>query len=233
MQCPSAPISPRSGAASESTASSPGWRPLLAEESSNDVEQRAGPVSPYSDAEASRPPAAPSRRVRPSLSERPPQQRPSARRPRPAQRGAVEPHRLLDPASRRRRRRAQPPAPAPARGAAPAAAAGRLRYRYRGADGSGSRQLLRPEVGANAAAAPRPPAGHAGLTARPALALIRVYQAYLSPRLGIACRFEPSCSHYTYDAIERFGLIRGAWLGLRRLLRCRPLGGHGYDPVPE
>ncbi|MPZ47762.1 MAG: membrane protein insertion efficiency factor YidD [Dehalococcoidia bacterium] len=65
------------------------------------------------------------------------------------------------------------------------------------------------------------------------LRLIRIYQRTLSPSLGNVCRFEPSCSHYMYEAIERRGLLRGGWLGLRRLLRCRPLGGRGYDPVPD
>jgi putative membrane protein insertion efficiency factor len=47
------------------------------------------------------------------------------------------------------------------------------------------------------------------------------------------CRFEPSCSRYAYTAIERHGLIKGTWLAARRLLRCRPFGGSGYDPVPD
>ncbi len=68
---------------------------------------------------------------------------------------------------------------------------------------------------------------------RPALALIRLYQGLVSPRLGSVCRFQPSCSHYTYEAIERHGLLRGGWFGLRRFLRCRPFGGSGYDPVPD
>jgi putative membrane protein insertion efficiency factor len=72
------------------------------------------------------------------------------------------------------------------------------------------------------------------LSARFALQLIRVYQQAISPSLGAGvCRFEPSCSHYAYEAIERYGVLRGAFLGLRRLLRCRPLGGRGYDPVPS
>lgn len=68
---------------------------------------------------------------------------------------------------------------------------------------------------------------------RPALGLIRLYQRFVSPRLGNVCRYEPSCSDYAYAAIERHGLIRGGWLGLRRFLRCRPLAGRGFDPVPD
>ena len=64
------------------------------------------------------------------------------------------------------------------------------------------------------------------------LALIRCYQRFVSPGLGVACRFEPTCSRYSYEAIERHGAARGLWLTARRLIRCRPGGGTGYDPVP-
>jgi len=62
--------------------------------------------------------------------------------------------------------------------------------------------------------------------------LIRAYQLSLSPWLGSNCRFYPSCSCYARTAIERYGALQGAWLGLRRLLRCHPLHKGGYDPVP-
>ena len=62
--------------------------------------------------------------------------------------------------------------------------------------------------------------------------LIRAYQLSLSPWLGSNCRFFPSCSCYAHTAIERYGALQGAWLGLRRLLRCHPLHKGGYDPVP-
>jgi putative membrane protein insertion efficiency factor len=64
------------------------------------------------------------------------------------------------------------------------------------------------------------------------LGLIRLYQKTLSPYWPAACRYAPSCSHYAHDAVLRFGLWRGGWLSLRRLARCQPLGGSGYDPVP-
>ncbi len=63
--------------------------------------------------------------------------------------------------------------------------------------------------------------------------LIRIYQWILSPLLGPACRFEPTCSEYASEAIVAHGLIRGAWLGIRRIGRCHPLGESGYDPVPR
>ncbi|NND32050.1 MAG: membrane protein insertion efficiency factor YidD [Saprospiraceae bacterium] len=62
---------------------------------------------------------------------------------------------------------------------------------------------------------------------------IRFYQYAISPLLGPTCRFEPSCSHYTIQAIEEWGILRGSWLGLKRIFRCHPWGGHGYDPVPK
>jgi uncharacterized protein len=67
-----------------------------------------------------------------------------------------------------------------------------------------------------------------------ALLALRVYKTYFSFLFAGSCRFEPTCSMYAYEAIERFGLLRGSWLGLKRLLRCQPLSRKfGYDPVPE
>lgn len=63
------------------------------------------------------------------------------------------------------------------------------------------------------------------------LLLIRIYQWVLSPWLGTACRFEPTCSHYAREAILRHGVIRGMVLAARRLCSCHPLGRSGYDPV--
>jgi uncharacterized protein len=65
-----------------------------------------------------------------------------------------------------------------------------------------------------------------------AWALIRAYQLILSPFVGPACRFAPSCSEYALTAIVRYGLFKGSILAMRRLLRCHPWGGSGYDPVP-
>jgi len=64
------------------------------------------------------------------------------------------------------------------------------------------------------------------------LSAIRIYQSAISPALPSSCRFYPSCSAYSYEAVQKWGLRRGAGLALVRLLRCRPFGGHGYDPVP-
>jgi len=72
------------------------------------------------------------------------------------------------------------------------------------------------------------------IPARAALFALRFYKAYLSILFAASCRFEPTCSRYAYEAIERFGVARGVWLGLKRLLRCHPLSRKfGYDPVPE
>jgi putative membrane protein insertion efficiency factor len=65
-----------------------------------------------------------------------------------------------------------------------------------------------------------------------AATLIRAYQITISPVMGPACRYEPSCSTYAVLAIERYGVLRGSWLAVRRLFRCHPLGGFGMDPVP-
>ncbi|KTB48436.1 membrane protein insertion efficiency factor YidD [Dehalogenimonas alkenigignens] len=68
---------------------------------------------------------------------------------------------------------------------------------------------------------------------RVALGLIRLYQNSLSKVLPPSCRFQPTCSQYTFEAIERFGLFKGVWLGLKRLGRCHPFNKGGYDPVPD
>jgi len=66
--------------------------------------------------------------------------------------------------------------------------------------------------------------------------MLRFYRAILSPLIlgwyGPACRFEPSCSEYAHQAIAEYGLLRGVSMAARRLARCRPLGGHGFDPIP-
>lgn len=64
------------------------------------------------------------------------------------------------------------------------------------------------------------------------LALIRFYQRFISPALPPSCRYTPTCSHYAYTAIERYGLVRGGWMGIKRILRCNPWHPGGYDPVP-
>lgn len=66
----------------------------------------------------------------------------------------------------------------------------------------------------------------------PFVALIRIYQLIISPWLPPACRFSPTCSEYFMEALRRRGLFVGMFYGVRRLLRCHPFGGSGYDPVP-
>ncbi len=65
------------------------------------------------------------------------------------------------------------------------------------------------------------------------LGLIRVYQLLLSPLLGPSkCRYVPTCSEYAREALQKYGIVKGLWLGIKRIARCAPWGGHGYDPLP-
>ncbi|MFN5321749.1 MAG: membrane protein insertion efficiency factor YidD [Planctomycetota bacterium] len=62
------------------------------------------------------------------------------------------------------------------------------------------------------------------------IALVRFYQLAISPLLGPKCRFTPSCSQYFIEAVQKYGAVRGSWRGLRRICRCHPFGGSGFDP---
>ncbi|MGB5164802.1 MAG: membrane protein insertion efficiency factor YidD [Woeseiaceae bacterium] len=66
----------------------------------------------------------------------------------------------------------------------------------------------------------------------PVIGLVKLYRVAVSPWLGMNCRFQPSCSEYAIEALREHGLFRGAWLAARRIGRCHPWGGSGYDPVP-
>ena len=67
---------------------------------------------------------------------------------------------------------------------------------------------------------------------RAVFGIIWIYQRAISPYLPSSCRYSPSCSHYSQEAVMRYGVVKGGWLGLKRLTRCNPFGGKGFDPVP-
>jgi putative membrane protein insertion efficiency factor len=204
-----------------------------AEECFNDVERRAAPVSPYSHPETARTPVEAARRFRPCIPTRTTQRREAAISTLSQEPTASNPIRLRDTQASGQRRGAQPhPAPlagdpardAPDRGVRPGDF---------GASGSGDSDVLRSEGATQPADEPRTAPRKPGIAARGALALIRFYQNAISPNLGSRCRYAPTCSHYTYEAIERHGLLRGVWLGFKRIIRCHPWGGSGYDPIPD
>ena len=66
----------------------------------------------------------------------------------------------------------------------------------------------------------------------PFIVLIKIYQLFISPLFPSSCRYTPTCSHYTMEALKKYGLFKGGWLGIKRISRCHPWGGSGYDPVP-
>jgi uncharacterized protein len=91
-----------------------------------------------------------------------------------------------------------------------------------------------PESPAPTAEVIKRAAGEPSVAVKAMLAALRIYKVYLSILFAGSCRFEPTCSVYMYQAIERFGVMRGSWMGFERLLRCQPLSRKfGYDPVPE
>ncbi|MEO8763981.1 MAG: membrane protein insertion efficiency factor YidD [Ginsengibacter sp.] len=70
------------------------------------------------------------------------------------------------------------------------------------------------------------------IAALPFIALIKLYQLVLSPWLGPSCRYTPTCSQYGIEALKKYGILKGSWLTIKRIVRCNPWGGHGHDPVP-
>ncbi len=66
----------------------------------------------------------------------------------------------------------------------------------------------------------------------PIIALIKIYQFGISPLIGPKCRYTPTCSQYAIEALHKYGVIKGLWLGIKRIASCHPWGKHGYDPLP-
>ena len=66
----------------------------------------------------------------------------------------------------------------------------------------------------------------------PFIIIIKIYQLLISPLFPSSCRFTPTCSNYTVEALKKHGLFKGGWLGIKRISKCHPWGGSGYDPVP-
>lgn len=70
------------------------------------------------------------------------------------------------------------------------------------------------------------------ILALPFIIVIKFYQMAISPFFPSSCRYTPTCSHYTLEALKKYGLLKGGWLGIKRISRCHPWGGSGHDPVP-
>ena len=215
------------------TASASACGHRTAEECFNDVERRAAPVSPYNP-EATRSTLAPPGRLRPRVPARKTQRREAAISTLSHQPTAPDSIRVRDTAPRRQGGSAQSDTTPPERDPAFVTLEGGLRHRDLSAARSSDGQLPGTEDSGNDADGQGPTAGRrVGLVAKGLLRVIRFYQVAISPGLGNLCRYAPTCSQYTYEAIERHGAVRGSWLGLRRLIRCHPWGGSGYDPVPD
>ena len=70
------------------------------------------------------------------------------------------------------------------------------------------------------------------ILAYPVIFVVRFYQIAVSPLFPSSCRYTPTCSQYTVEALQKYGIFKGGWLGIKRIASCNPWGGHGHDPVP-
>ena len=70
------------------------------------------------------------------------------------------------------------------------------------------------------------------ILAYPVIFFVRFYQMVVSPLFPSSCRYTPTCSQYTVEALQKYGIFKGGWLGIKRIVSCNPWGGHGHDPVP-
>ena len=233
MLCQSAPISQRNADDSAAMAFSSACGLPMDGKFSNDVEQRAGPVSPFSHSKASRPPVAAASGLRPRIPARPAQQWTPAGSAVDLERAGPDSLRLRDIKAGGQGGHTQPSAAAPEGDLARSSRARRLRRGNHRAARGGASDVLGAEDRTGASDEARKADRHPGCAARGLLRLIRIYQATISPSLGNVCRYSPTCSHYAYEAIERYGAFRGTILSLKRLSRCRTWGGSGFDPVPE
>ena len=71
------------------------------------------------------------------------------------------------------------------------------------------------------------------IIALPLILIIKTYQIFISPMIGQNCRYLPTCSEYTVECLKQFGIIKGAFISIKRISNCHPWGSHGYDPVPN
>ncbi|MCF8261670.1 MAG: membrane protein insertion efficiency factor YidD [Melioribacteraceae bacterium] len=70
------------------------------------------------------------------------------------------------------------------------------------------------------------------ILAIPFILIIKIYQLFISPLFPSSCRYTPTCSHYSLEALKKYGILKGSWLAIKRITSCHPWGGSGYDPVP-
>lgn len=71
------------------------------------------------------------------------------------------------------------------------------------------------------------------ILSKPFIWIVRFYQGAISPLFPASCRYTPTCSHYTIEALQKHGVLKGGWMAIKRIASCHPWGGQGYDPVPE
>jgi putative membrane protein insertion efficiency factor len=93
------------------------------------------------------------------------------------------------------------------------------------------KSCCKPSLSQNSSAGNKELLSWYGVFTLPFIGLIKIYQWVISPMLGPKCRFVPTCSQYALQALTKYGVLKGTWLAAKRIVRCNPWGGHGYDPL--